>query len=102
AARGGFTNATDMADYLVKKGMPFRNAHEVIGRMVVYCINNQKAIDELSMDEFKSFSSAIEEDVYSEISLEKCVSGRNIPGGPAKESVLKAIESGKKFLNSYK
>ncbi|MCX7921679.1 MAG: argininosuccinate lyase [Clostridia bacterium] len=100
AAQGGFTNATDIADYLVKKGIPFRDAHEIIGKMVLYCIQNSKVIDDLTMDEFKTFSAAIEEDVYTEISLEKCVSGRNIPGGPAKESVLASIENGKKFINT--
>lgn len=88
AAQGGFTNATDMADYLVKKGIPFRDAHEIIGKMVLYCIGNNKAIDELTMEEFKNFSPLITEDVYKEISLETCVSGRNLPGGPAKERVL--------------
>lgn len=102
AAQGGFTNATDIADYLVKKDMPFRNAHEVIGKMVIYCIENNKAIDELSMDEFKTFSNVIEEDVYSEISLEKCVSGRAIPGGPAKTSVLASIEKAKQFVSEMK
>ncbi|HOQ37061.1 MAG TPA: argininosuccinate lyase [Acetivibrio sp.] len=99
AAQGGFTNATDMADYLVKKGIPFRSAHEIIGKMVLYCIENNKAIDELNISEFKSFHENIEEDVYEEISLSKCVSGRNLPGGPAKESVMKAIENGMKFLS---
>lgn len=99
AAQGGFTNATDVADYLVKKGIPFRSAHEIIGKMVLYCIENNKAIDELSMDEFKGFSDKIGADVYQEISLEKCVSGRNLPGGPAKESVLQSMECAKKFLS---
>ncbi|HHV29237.1 argininosuccinate lyase [Acetivibrio mesophilus] len=99
AAQGGFTNATDIADYLVKKGIPFRNAHEIIGKMVLYCIENNKAIDELDMSEFKSFSELIAEDVYEEISLSKCVSGRNLPGGPAKESVMASIENGLKFLS---
>ncbi len=102
AAQGGFTNATDIADYLVKKGIPFRNAHEIIGKMVLYCIGNNKAIDELTMEEFKSFSDLIEEDVYREISLEKCVSGRNIPGGPAKERVIAAIQSGREFISHQK
>lgn len=100
AAQGGFTNATDMADYLVKKGIPFRNAHEIIGRMVVYCINNNKAIEELSMQEFKDFSDVIAEDVYGEISLEKCVSGRKVPGGPAKECVEASIKEGIEFISS--
>lgn len=100
AAQGGFTNATDIADYLVKKGVPFRNAHEIIGRMVLYCIEHNKVIDELSMDEFKGFSGFIENDVYNEISLEKCVSGRNLPGGPARESVEAAIAEGHSFLSN--
>lgn len=100
AAQGGFTNATDIADYLVKKGIPFRNAHEIIGKMVLYCIGNNKAIDELTLEEFKGFSGLITEDVYREISLETCVSGRNIPGGPAKERVLAAIQNGRDFLKS--
>lgn len=100
AAQGGFTNATDIADYLVKKGIPFRSAHEIIGKMVLYCIEREKGIDQLSMDEFKSFSEKIEDDVYEEISLEKCVSGRNLPGGPSKDAIMKSIETGKKFLKN--
>lgn len=98
AAQGGFTNATDVADYLVKKGIPFRSAHEIIGKMVLYCINSNKAIDKLTMHEFKEFSEKIEDDVYSEISLEKCVSGRSLPGGPAAGSVKASIDSGYEFL----
>lgn len=99
AAQGGFTNATDIADYLVKKGIPFRSAHEIIGRMVLYCTKHNKSIDSLTMEEFKDFSEKIEEDVYTEISLEKCVSGRSLAGGPAREAVLEAITAGKKFLS---
>jgi len=100
AAGGGFSNATDVADYLVKKGLPFRSAHEVVGKMVLYCINQNKAIDELTLPELKQFSDIIEDDVYGEISLETCVSMRNIPGGPSKIQVTKAIEKGKSFIES--
>lgn len=100
AAQGGFTNATDIADYLVKKGIPFRSAHEIIGKMVLYCIENNKAIDDMTMDEFKSFSDKIQEDVYTEISLEKCVSGRKLVGGPARETEEKALENAKTFISS--
>jgi len=100
AAQGGFTNATDLADYLVKKGIPFRTAHEIIGKMVLYCIKSGKAIEELSMDEFREFSDKIGQDVYSEISLEKCVSGRKVHGGPAAECVKASIINGRKFLES--
>lgn len=98
AAQGGFTNATDVADYLVKKGIPFRRAHEIIGKMVLFCINNSKTIDQLTMDEFKSFHGNIDVDIYSEISLEKCVSGRNLPGGPAPETVRLSVEKGRRYL----
>ncbi len=100
AAQGGFTNATDIADYLVKKGIPFRSAHEIIGKMVLYCIENNKAIDDMTMEEFKSFSDKIQEDVYTEISLEKCVSGRKLVGGPARETEEKVIEKAKAFISS--
>ncbi len=93
AAAGGFTNATDIADYLVKKGMPFRESHEVIGHMVAHCIGAGCAIEELSLDELKTFSPLIEEDVYGAISLETCVEGRLLPGGPARGAVEAAIRS---------
>jgi len=102
AAQGGFTNATDIADYLVKKGVPFRTAHEIIGKMVLYCIQNNKTIDELSMEEFNKFSPAISHDVYREISLQKCVSERKLPGGPAKESILQSIQKARTFISKYK
>ncbi|HHV60953.1 MAG TPA: argininosuccinate lyase [Clostridiaceae bacterium] len=101
AAGGGFTNATDMADYLVKKGMPFRTAHEVIGKMVLYCTHNKKTLEELTPAELKSFSEIIGEDVYEYISLEACVSGRKVPGGPAREAVKSSIEKGRALIKSF-
>ncbi|MBO5008233.1 MAG: argininosuccinate lyase [Clostridia bacterium] len=98
----GFTNATDAADYLVKKGMPFREAHEVIGKMVLYAINNEKALAEFTMEEFKACSEIIEDDIYDAISLETCVNDRNIIGAPAKEAVMYSIDKGEEFLNSCK
>lgn len=99
-AGGGFTNATDAADYLVKKGMPFREAHEVIGKMVLYAINNGKSLMEFTIDEFKACSDIIEDDIYEAISLETCVNDRNIIGGPAKEAVLFSINKGEEFIKS--
>ncbi len=99
-AKGGFTNATDAADYLVKKGLPFRSAHEVVGKMVLYAINNNKTIDEFTMQEFKACSDIFDEDIYDAISMETCVNGRNITGGPAKEMVEKAIADAKTRLKS--
>ncbi len=97
-AKGGFTNATDAADYLVKKGLPFREAHEVVGKMVAYALANDKALDEFTMDEFKACASIFEDDVYNAIRMKTCVDGRSITGGPAAETVKKAIAAGKAYL----
>ena len=97
-AKGGFTNATDVADYLVKKGLPFRDAHAVVGRMVAYCLDKDTVIDALTMEEFKEFSEIFDNDIYEAISLETCVNMRKIPGGPAKETVKAVIENYKKSL----
>ncbi|NMA65408.1 MAG: argininosuccinate lyase [Clostridiaceae bacterium] len=100
AASGGFTNATDLADYLVKKGIPFRDSHEIIGKMVSYCIKKNKTLEEMTLDEFQIFSSKISDDVYSAIGLETCVNERKVPGGPSKEFVKASIKSGRCFVNS--
>lgn len=97
-AKGGFTNATDVADYLVKKGMPFRDAHEVCGKLVFYAISKDKSLDELSLSEFKEFSSIICEDIYDAISMQTCVNERTVIGGPAKETVDKAIKTAEEYL----
>ena len=94
----GFTNATDVADYLVKKGMPFRNAHEVVGEIVLQCIKDNKMIEELTMEEFKNFSPTFEEDIYHAIDLLTCVEERKVIGGPSTESVKIQIEALKNFI----
>jgi len=99
-AAGGFTNATDAADYLVKKGLPFRDAHEVIGKMVSYCLSNNKSIEELTIAEFKNCSQLFDEDVYTAISLENCVNLRDIIGGTATNQVNIAIKNAKAFINN--
>ena len=99
-AKGGFTNATDAADYLVKKGLPFRDAHAVIGNMVFYCIEHNKAIDDLTMEEMKNFSDIIEPDIYDAVSMETCVNDRSVIGGPAKKITQKAISKAEKYINS--
>ncbi len=101
-ASGGFTNATDAADYLVKKGMPFRQAHEVIGKMVLHAINNNKSLEEFTLDEFKACSDIIENDIYDAISLDTCVSERKIIGAPSKDAVLYSIGKGEEFLEGCK
>lgn len=98
AASGGFTNATDAADYLAKKGVPFRDAHEILGKLVLYCIQNGKSLEELTLEEYKNISDVFEQDIYKAISLEECVSKRNITGGPAKEAVKEHIQTAKNFL----
>ena len=95
-AKGGFTNATDVADYLVKHGLPFRDAHAVVGRLVAYCIEKNTVIDALSLEELKGFSELIDEDIYSEISLETCVNQRKLVGGPAMDTMRKIIDNYKK------
>lgn len=101
SAMNGFTNATDAADYLVKKGMPFRDAHGVIGRLVLYCIENNKAIHELKILELKSICDMFDMDIYDAISLETCVEKRLTTGGPSREAMLREIDSNEEFLNKY-
>ena len=91
SANNGFTNATDAADYLVKKGVPFRDAHGIVGRIVLYCIDKGIAIDDMSIDELKAISPVFEEDVFDAISMETCVSTRCTVGAPSKTSMDKAI-----------
>ena len=99
-SKGGFTNATDAADYLVKKGMPFRQAHEVIGNLVFYAIKENKALDELTLDEFKNFCDMFDEDIYTAISMQTCVNERKVPGGPAEDAVNAEIAEAEAFLGS--
>lgn len=101
-AAGGFTNATDVADYLVKHGIAFRNAHEIVGEIVIYCINKNKAIDELSLNELKSFSHIFEEDIYNSIDLLTCVEERQVIGGPSTKSVKIQLDRLAKFIKEIK
>ena len=93
-AKGGFTNATDIADYLVKKGVPFRSSHAIVGKMVARAVETNRDLDEFFLSEFQEFSDLIEEDIYNAIDVATCVAERNITGGPAKEQVQKEIEKG--------
>ena len=97
-ASGGFTNATDCADYLVKKGLPFRDAHRVVGELVAYCLNEKKALLDLSLDELRKFHPAFEADVFDDLSMISCVEKRDIPGAPAPERVRQAIASAREKL----
>ena len=93
AALGGFTNATDLADYLVKKGLPFRETRAISGKLVHYCIENGISLLDVTLDKLKEFSPAFEEDVYDAISLKTCVEGRSLIGGPAPETVKKYLDN---------
>ncbi|MDP3045380.1 MAG: argininosuccinate lyase, partial [Bacillota bacterium] len=91
AVRSGFTNATDLADYLVRKGVPFREAHEIVGKAVLYAIEQEKDLEAISLDEYRGFSASIEADVYAAISIENSLTARRLYGGPAPEAVREAI-----------
>ena len=98
AAKKGYTNATDLADYLVYKGLPFRDAHEVSGNLVAYGISKGLELDNLSLEEFKEFSTLIEEDIYNAIDVKTCVEKRNIKGGTGFEKTQNEIEYGKERI----
>ncbi|MEO1816320.1 MAG: argininosuccinate lyase [Acetobacterium sp.] len=98
AAAGGFSNATDAADWLVKHGVAFRDAHEIIGKLVFFALEQQKSLDELSLAEYKSVSPVFDESIFAAIDLNVCVNQRNIIGGPAEEQVRKAIALNHQWL----
>ena len=100
SAMAGFTNATDAADYLVGKGVPFRDAHGIIGRLVLYCIEKNSSIEELSIDELKSISEVFEEDVYDKISLKTCVEKRLTVGAPGPKVMKDVIKLEKNYLEN--
>ena len=102
SASKGFTNATDAADYLVNKGMPFRDAHSVIGQLVLYCIDKGCAIDDLRLSELKRFSELFEEDIYDAISLKTCVEKRLTIGAPSREAMKRVITENEALLMDFK
>ena len=97
-ASGGFTNATDCADYLVKHGVAFRDAHEVVGKLVAHCLNEKKALLDLTLDELKTFHPAFGADVFDDISMLACVEKRQVIGAPAPDMVQLAIDDAEKQL----
>lgn len=102
SARGGFTNATDAADYLVKKNVAFRDAHEIVGRLVLYGIEHGKALDDFSLEEFRNISEYFDYDIYDAISLKTCVEKRNTKGAPGLTAIMNEIKELKKLLESIK
>ena len=97
-AKTGFTAATDVADYLAKKGMPFREAYGIVGKLVGHCVDTGHSLETLPLEEYKKVSEYFEEDVYDALSLETCVNGRKVYGGPAPEAVKVQIENIKHFI----
>ncbi|SHE54127.1 argininosuccinate lyase [Alkalibacter saccharofermentans] len=97
-AKKAFTNATDAADWLVKKDMPFREAHSIIGKLVLYCIEKGKNIEDLSLEEFKKISPVFDETIYDHITIEACVNNRKVIGGPSIESMEKVLFINRNYL----
>lgn len=100
SAEGGFTNATDAADYLVNHGIPFRDAHTIIGQLVLYCIDNNKSLSELSLDEYKAICPIFEKDIYDAISMETCIKKRNTIGAPGPKAMEQTIATYEKYLKN--
>ena len=98
AAAKGFINATDCADYLVGKGLPFRDAYKCTGQLVALCIDKGLTLETLPLEEYKAICDLFDDGVYSAINLEKCVNDRKVAGSPSAESVLKQIELAKASL----
>lgn len=100
SAKNGFTNATDAADYLVNHGVPFRDAHGIVGQLVLYCIDKNISLDEMSLDEYKKISDVFEEDIYDAISIKTCVEKRNTIGAPGVDAMKAVIANNKEYLKN--
>ena len=98
SARHGFTNATDAADYLVNHGVPFRDAHGIVGQLVLYCIDKKMALDDMSLEEYKAISPVFEEDIYDAIAIKTCVNTRNTIGAPGIKAMAQVIALNKKYM----
>ena len=101
SAKNGFTNATDAADYLVNHGVPFRDAHGIVGQLVLYCIKKNIALDDMSLEEYKAISPVFEEDIYDAISMETCVNKRLTTGAPGKAAMEQVIQIYKQYIREY-
>ena len=101
SAKHGFTNATDAADYLVNHGVPFRDAHGIVGRLVLYCIDKGIALDDMSLEEYKAISPAFENDIYEAIDVHTCVDKRNTIGAPGPKAMEQVIAINKKWIEEH-
>ena len=100
SAMNGFTNATDAADYLVNHGIPFRDAHGIVGQLVLYCIDNDKSLLDMTLDEYKAINPVFENDIYEAISLKTCVEKRNTIGAPGNEAIKKVIAINEEYISN--
>ena len=101
SAKHGFTNATDVADYLVGKGIPFRDAHSIVGQLVLMCIERGIPLDDLPLEDYRRLSPAFDEDIYSVISLDTCVNKRLTIGAPGRQAMQQAIDKDAEYLTNY-
>ena len=102
SAKNGFTNATDAADYLVNHGVPFRDAHGIVGRLVLLCIEKDISLDELPLEEYQAVSPVFEDDIYDAISMKTCVEKRNTIGAPGHDAMEKVIALNEAYLADLK
>jgi argininosuccinate lyase len=100
SCKHGFTNATDAADYLVKKGVPFREAHGIVGQLVLFCIDKGIALDDMSLEDYKKISPVFEDDIYDAISIKTCVNKRLTLGAPGPDVMKQVIELNENYLNT--
>ena len=98
SAKNGFTNATDAADYLVNHGVPFRDAHGIIGQLVLLCIDRGISLDELPLEDYKKISPVFQQDIYEAISMKTCVEKRNTLGAPGEEAMQRVIKANARYL----
>ena len=99
SAKNGFTNATDAADYLVNHGVPFRDAHGIVGRLVLYCVDKNIALDDMTIEEFKAISPVFENDIYEAIAMKTCVEKRNTKGAPGRDAMKHIIAENESYLS---
>ncbi|MBR0341446.1 MAG: argininosuccinate lyase [Oscillospiraceae bacterium] len=102
SATGGFTNATDAADYLVGRGVAFRDAHTIVGKLVLYCIDKGISLDQMSLEEYRAISPVFDEDIYEAISLETCIDRRNTLGAPGPEAMSKVIGINRDWIEQHR
>ena len=98
SAKNGFTNATDAADYLVNHGVAFRDAHGIVGRLVLFCIEKNCSLDDLTLEEYQEISPVFQEDIYEAISMKNCVEKRNTIGAPGTEAMKEVLGIQEKYL----